>query len=442
MSDTSSKRIPTRKERAKQRKRQRRMRLYLGASCAVLCVLGIGLGVLVHTWTSEAEGVETSAAALDTGIVILAQSPDTGLTEVSRAGSTGESPTPRSEGTTAEKAAASASRDPFAATPTPEPTPNPRENRVLITGAGDCTLGGDYGESSARRFQETVEKLGYDYFFANVRDIFTEDDFTVVNLEGPLTTSTKQRSGRQFNFRGAPENVQILSGSSVEVCSLANNHALDFSKEGLIETAQVLTDAGIGAAGYENAYYAEKNGVRVGFLSYTEWDCSAEEIARRVSAAKENCDLLIVSMHWGAEARYSATSRQEKYGRAIVDAGADLVLGHHSHVVGGIEQYRGKYIVYSLGNFCFGGNRNPRDKNCMIFQQEFFVDAETGTVTDAGIRILPCSISSTSSTNNYQPTPLRGEASAAVLKTIAENSSVDMEKMVWLEDFSAVIAPD
>ena len=86
--------------------------------------------------------------------------------------------------------------------------------------------------------------------------------------------------------------------------------------------------------------------------------------------------------------RDSATSTQERYGHAIIDAGADLVLGHHPHVLGGIEQYKGKYIVYSLANFCFGGNSNPNDKDTMIFQQTFVVDG-AGNVSDGGINIIP-----------------------------------------------------
>ncbi|NLF29209.1 MAG: CapA family protein, partial [Clostridiales bacterium] len=300
--------------------------------------------------------------------------------------------------------------------------------------AGDCTLGGEFGSSAVRRFQQVAEQKGADYFLENVRDVFQADDFTVINLEGPLTTGTTKRPNRPFNFRGRPEYVEILSGSSVEVATLANNHALDFQKEGLLETTRILSDAGIGAAGFSSAHYAEKDGIRLCFLAFTEWDYSAKQIASVVRGERENCDLLIVSMHWGRELQPKATGTQRTYGRAIVDAGADLVLGHHPHVVGGIEKYNGKYIVYSLGNFCFGGNTNPRNKDTMIFQQTFTFDFGSG-VTDAGINIIPCSISSVSSTNNYQPTPLNGARAQRVLEEVASHSPLKSTDILWMDGF-------
>lgn len=305
---------------------------------------------------------------------------------------------------------------------------------VLISAAGDCTLGGDVGSSRGQRFSQYVERYGMDYFLENVRGIFSADDFTVVNLEGPLTTQTQERSGRQFNFRGDPEYVQILSGSSVEVCSLANNHALDFQQAGLSDTANNLQAAGIGAAGYDNAYYAEKNGVRICFLSFTEWDYTQSELARRVEQEKQESDLVIVSMHWGEELRHSATASQKAYGRALIDAGADLVLGHHPHVVGGIEKYKGKYIVYSLGNFCFGGNSDPDDKNTMIFQQQFVIDADKNVIDD-GINIIPCLITSDESTNNYQPTPLAYEGAMRVIEEIQSYSYISGDPIKWLDGY-------
>ena len=266
-----------------------------------------------------------------------------------------------------------------------------------------------------------------------MRDIFSADDFTVVNLEGPLTTQTSERSGRQFNFRGRPEYVQILSGSSVEVCTLANNHALDFKEAGLNDTAANVMNAGMGAAGYQNAWYEEKDGARVCFLAFTEWDYSADEIAARVREEAAGSDIVIVSMHWGEELRAKPTSTQERYAHAIIDAGADLVLGHHPHVLGGIEQYKGKYIVYSLGNFCFGGNSNPDDKDTMIFQQTFNI-SNAGVVTDGGINIIPCSISSISANNNYQPTPLSGEEGDAVIRKVAALSSAP--SITWMDSYT------
>ena len=313
------------------------------------------------------------------------------------------------------------------------PTMAPEPVSITLTAVGDCTLGGDVKGASFKRFRNAFAEHGYAYFLENVRDILANDDITIVNLEGPLTTSDEMRPNRPFNFKGDPENVQILSSASVEVCNVANNHALDFGKAGLTETAEVLDKAGISVSGWDVIDYEDVRGVRIGFIGLTEWDYSAADVSRIVSEARPTCDLLVVSMHWGVESSYTATDLQVELGHACVDAGADLVIGNHSHRVGGIEQYKGKYICYSLGNFCFGGHSNPSDKDTLIFQQRFYV-TPGGEAQDGGINIIPCSISSTSKTNNLQPTPLTGDAGNAVLQKIYKYSQLDDPVFIALEN--------
>ena len=305
-----------------------------------------------------------------------------------------------------------------------QPWMEPEPVSILISAAGDCTLGGEEHAAASTNFRKLLKSQGYDYFFASVRSIFENDDITIVNLEGPLTTSKAKRPYRYFNFKGAPDYVKILTGSSIEVCNIANNHALDYGKQGLVETAEVLEEAGIGASGYTLVHYREVNGVKVGFVGLECWEYTKAKAVKFVEKIRPTCDVLIVSFHWGTEKYYNATKFQKECGRAMIDAGADLVLGHHTHVVGGIEQYKGKYIVYSLGNFCFGGNSNPADKDTMIFQQRLIVDAD-GTVRDGGINIIPCSLSSVKYTNDFQPTPLTGAESKRVLRKIGKYSKVD-----------------
>lgn len=315
----------------------------------------------------------------------------------------------------------------------PEATLTPAPTEITITAVGDCTLGGDIPSGAYQTFASYYEEHGPDYFFANVRHLFENDDLTIINLEGPLTTSENLRAGRAFNFRGLPEYVDILSGSSVEICNVANNHALDFGAEGLYETTDILEAEDIGVSGFGRMYYTDVKGIRVGSLGFTEWDFEQHEIEAAVRTAREHCDLLIVSMHWGKETDHEATALQRKLGHAIVDAGADVVLGTHTHVYGGVELYKGKYIVYSLGNFCFGGNRNPNDKNTMIFQQTFRVEPD-GTVSDAGISLIPASISSSAKTNDFQPRVLDAERGQALLGQIAGISRVDMAQVLWHEE--------
>jgi poly-gamma-glutamate synthesis protein (capsule biosynthesis protein) len=144
-------------------------------------------------------------------------------------------------------------------------------------------------------------------------------------------------------------------------------------------------------------------------------------------------------IHWGEERVYSATDAQVAYGRALVDAGADLVLGSHSHVVGGIELYNGKYIVYGLGNFCFGGNSNPSDKDAMIFQQTFVLDPDAGIV-DGGISVIPVSTSSVAYANDYRPTPLSGMEARRVLRKIDDYSTIGLDEVKWAKGMNEYLA--
>ena len=319
------------------------------------------------------------------------------------------------------------------APPTPDPTRAPAT--ITITAAGDCTLGTyTTGSGSRSNFKSYVDKYGYDYFFQNVRELFSQDDLTIVNLEGPLTSHNSKRPRRAFNFRGYPEYVNILSGSSIEICNLANNHALDYQKEGVEDTYKALTEAGIGASGYGPEYYTEVNGYTVGSLGFTEWNFEPEDILSAVQAANEKCDLLIVSMHWGKEHHYEMSSYCRRMGRALIDAGADIVIGTHSHVYGEIEQYKGKYIITSLGNFCFGGNDDPYIQDCVIFRQKFNLTGD-GEVTDGGIDIIPALISSTAEYNDFQPKisdPQRGAELLAGIWKISPTLSDG--NVLWLED--------
>ncbi|MDY3026802.1 MAG: CapA family protein, partial [Candidatus Faecivicinus sp.] len=319
---------------------------------------------------------------------------------------------------------------------TPLPTVEPVQEKVSIkiTAAGDCTLGGDVPSGRDENFASYFDKYGADYFFANVRGVFEDDDFTIVNLEGPLSTSTDKRRGRQFNFRGRPEYVQILTGSSVEACNLANNHALDYGQQGLSDTAALLESVGIGACGFGYEYTTEVKGKTITALGFTEWDYSDDDLRNAVQAARAKSDLVVVSIHWGEEKVYKTLKTQRRLGRLLVDAGADLVLGTHSHVYGGIELYNGKYIVYGLGNFCFGGHRNPSEKNCMVFQQTFEFDG-SGSAVDAGISIIPTRISGKSDSNDFQPYVLDVERGAELLAKIgALSTELDFAAVRWAED--------
>lgn len=319
--------------------------------------------------------------------------------------------------------------------PAEEDASNQEPVRILISAAGDCTLGTyTTRNGSPSAFKSFVKKQGYDYFFANVRELFSQDDLTIVNLEGPLTSHNSKRPNRAFNFRGYPEYTEILTSGSVEICNLANNHALDYKEEGFKDTYNALTEAGIGASGYGPEYYTDVKGVTVGSLGFTEWNFEVKDILEKVKAANEKCDLLIVSMHWNEEHEYRLSKYCRNMGRALVDAGADIVIGNHSHVYGEIEIYNGKYIINSLGNFVFGGNDDPYVRECVIFRQEFLV-YPNGTVEDGGIDIIPCFLSSTEEYNDFQPRIAEPKEGRNLLYAIAGLSpGLTPDKVLWMAD--------
>ena len=144
-------------------------------------------------------------------------------------------------------------------------------------------------------------------------------------------------------------------------------------------------------------------------------------VANIQRARSEGAQVVLVYIHWGVEREYVPNEVQMQLGHAAIDAGADLVVGSHPHVIQGYEVYQGRYIVYSLGNFCFGGNSGPSDMDCMIFQQTFTV-VDGQAQTDGAVNVIPCSISSESSYNNYQPTPAEGDEAERIMAKIEESS--------------------
>jgi len=294
--------------------------------------------------------------------------------------------------------------------PTEEPTQaptEPPETRYTFSFTGDCTLGSDKEKWNASySFVQTIGE-NYDYPFENVRHIFEADDFTLVNLEVVLSDEGASR-GKLFTFRGPTAYSQILTGSSVEGVTIANNHARDYGQTGYDSTKQALENAGVEyVETYASNIFILDNDLVVGLYGIDGSTAGVDQkkaVAGIKQLKEEGAELIIVAVHWGSEGKYRPSTTQQKVGKALIDAGANIVWGHHPHVLQPIEEYNGGIIYYSLGNFCFGGNRNPRDKDSAILQQEIIRD-ENGNVTLGELTILPVSISSVEDTNNYQPTP-------------------------------------
>lgn len=296
---------------------------------------------------------------------------------------------------------------------------------ITISAAGDCTLGTDEGFDPGTSLNAYYDSNGPAYFLQNVKSIFETDDLTIVNMEGTLTEETA-RQDKTYAFKGPAEYTQILTDGDVEAANLANNHSHDYGDQSYTDTIAALDSAGITNFGYDRTAVMDVNGVKVGLIGTYEladgMGCEDEMIANIKAVEEQGAQIVIVSFHWGMERENYPTENQVNLAHSAIDNGADLVLGHHPHVLEGIEVYNGKNIVYSLGNFCFGGNSNPSDKDTMIFQQTFTI--QNGELAEDNVtNIIPCSISSESGYNNYQPTPLEGEEADRVRGRIEEYSS-------------------
>ncbi|MFD1739812.1 CapA family protein [Bacillus salitolerans] len=302
----------------------------------------------------------------------------------------------------------------------PAPVPDPVMETIKLSVAGDFTIGSDESFGYYNSFNQEADKNGLAFFVENIKDLFSEDDFTSVNLETTLTTSTK-KADKKFRFKGDPSYAEILTLGSIEAVNLANNHTYDYLQKGYEDTIHHLNKYEVGYFGNKDYYMTTIKDIKIGALGYNGWhDTKAlrTQISRDIQHLRdEGVKLVLVHFHWGEERMYVPNETQKALGRYTVDSGADLVVGHHPHVVQGIEEYNGKFIVYSLGNFMFGGNRNPSDKDTFVFQQTFhFIDGEITEQKD--IQVIPYRISSVTERNNFQPTPLNGLEAKRVLDKI------------------------
>ena len=295
---------------------------------------------------------------------------------------------------------------------------------ILLSFTGDCILGTDEFFAWDTGLPAYYDLYGSEYFLKNVRSIFEEDDLTIVNMEGTLTEETT-RVDKQFAFKGDPEYVKILTSSSVEAANVANNHSHDYGEKSFQDTVQTLEENGIKTFGYDDVAVLEVKGIRVGMFGIYELDDHLERIPQvKQDIAKlkdQNVDIIVAVFHWSNELVTVSDENQVTLAHLAIDEGADVVVGHHPHVVQGIDEYKGKMIAYSLGNFCFGGNTHPTEMDTFIFQQKFILDGKRN-ITDSEYKVIPCRVSSETTYNNYQPTPLVGEEAKETMDKIEERS--------------------
>lgn len=317
-------------------------------------------------------------------------------------------------------------------TKTEKKTPEVQETTITISAAGDCTLGTDEGFNYSRSFKGKYDAVqDPSYFLQNVQPVFAQDDLTIVNMEGTLTEETT-REPKQFAFKGDAEYAKILTSGAVEAANLANNHSFDYGEKSHKDTIAALDAEEIQSFGYERTALMDIKGVKVGLAGVYELaehiECKQDMLDNIASLKEQGAQIIIVSFHWGQEKENVPNDVQVELAHTAIDNGADLVLGHHPHVLQGIEEYKGKDIVYSLGNFCFGGNSAPSDMDTMIFQQTFTV--KDGKLQEDNVtNILPCKISSAyqEGYNNYQPVLAEGEQKEKIFQRLSEYSEKAQE---------------
>jgi len=287
----------------------------------------------------------------------------------------------------------------------PETQPQAREERFLLTLAGDCTLGSEPNLFYAGwGFIQTIGE-DYDFPFRNVREYFEADDFTLINFEGVLVDEGYPMD-KTFTFSGPTAYIEIMSGSSVEAVTLANNHTLDYGTSGYQSTLETFDASQVEYVEKNSTLlYTTESGLTIGIYA-EDYSCFDMELLKAsVSQLREaGAELVIYAVHWGVEGSYYPQPNQEDWAREAVDAGVDIVYGTHPHVLQNIEHYGDSVIFYSLGNFSFGGHMYPRDRDSALVQQEI-IRRPDGTVELGELTVIPVCISSIPDRNNYQPTP-------------------------------------
>ncbi|MBQ8831002.1 MAG: CapA family protein [Oscillospiraceae bacterium] len=321
--------------------------------------------------------------------------------------------------------------------PESEPEPEPKTEWTLCF-AGDTTIGTLHEWQGASASHNMLYVVGDDYTYplSGVREIFDAADFTMVNLEGTLTNETSAKS-KKYRFRAPPEYAAVLTEGCVDAVSLDNNHTRDYFEIGLDETKETLDENGVLWASREKPLTVElEGGIKLGIVSYNTVESGVnggdvnaymQHITPQYQQlVDEDCDLIIGFMHWGREYTAGPENWVEELAHQMADLGFDLIVGSHAHILQNTEYYNGVPIFYSLGNFCYGGHSNPSDKDSVIVRQHIYM-AEDCSIVVGATEFIPCSVSSSDSTNTFCPTPYE-EGSDAWNRVL---------KKLYAEDFYA-----
>ena len=282
---------------------------------------------------------------------------------------------------------------------------------IKLSFAGDTMLASYKDQTTPGSFNEYANNKEPSYFLSKVSNVFKEDDFTILNLENVLTDQqleeVNKNSEPAYWYKSKTDNIKILTTSSIEGLSVSNNHTNDYGPIGKQDTINTIVNANIQYGDYNNIMYFEKNNYKIAVICKGLWiESQTNEIIKIIKEAEQNSDYQIVFFHGGQEKIHHPEEWKVNATRKLIDNGADLVIGSHPHVIQPREIYKGKEIIYSLGNFCYGGNRNPENRT-IIYQMNLTID-NNNTLVNENSEIIPCYVYTTK-TNNYQPAPIEDE---------------------------------
>ena len=329
------------------------------------------------------------------------------------------------------------------------------EKSILMTFTGDCTLGSEETKrNNPNSFDTFAKEKGYDYFFANFREMFEQDDLTVVNLEGVLSDSHYNENKKKFfRFRGPVDFAKILTGSSIEACNLANNHTMDFGTQGMKNTQAALDGEKVAWFIGDQFYLHRHDGLTIAFIGldsskYNRMRNKVGEIFRNLKET-EGVNAIVVCMHAGMEYRAKHEDNVAQIAKKLIDAGADLMIMHHPHVLQGVEIINQRSVFYSLGNFVFGGNceiktnkKNPEITSLYTMAvQVRMTFTNEGKYLGQQAVIYPAQISDDPVVNNYQPRRLSMVEAAPVAEAIQRDTAFSLPAMTEKDGLSLIEFP-
>ncbi|AZK49138.1 CapA family protein [Paenibacillus lentus] len=419
----------------KQEKQRRQSRFWLTLNVSlIIAIIALGAYYFVEERTSPGSGRSEEPASVEYSLNHTSEDPAEGR-DISKAD---EGSPPSAHEQDGHPAADEIDEGMEIESPDDEEAPPLFEDQedgetVQLHFAGDTIFSGSVASM--------LEKEGYQYPYEHVRDLFISDDLSVLNLETPVTDRGTPAEDKSFVFKASPKVLPSMLLAGVDAVNLANNHTLDQGIEGLLDTIKHLKDSKIHYFGAgknkQDAYapvYLERKGIKMALFGFSrviphaDWAAGKnkpglavaydpKEAVKAIQGARENADLVIVVTHWGKERATVLEKHQTSLAHSFVDAGADLIIGGHPHVLQGLERYKGKWIAYSTGNFIF--TKNPTAPDTL---ETAVFEAKCTKQGDCQMKLHPFR------TDIGQPVPLKDEEGAQLLKkveSLSNNISID-----------------